>query len=403
MTQPTTCRVIGDVANIGLRPIPGVVLRFAPEVNRLTRAGNTTIVPDGNVVQLDRSGSFEVHLLPGRYIVTARRENGQVIAQASITVPQATIAYLAQILDLPPPPTLNAAEQAVVDAQSARDRANEAAEAAEAAKIDVMDASSAALAVEQNVLDAADAAREAAVNAAAARSQAESSALDAAASAQTADQISGFVSQQVTAAQTARNQAVSARDAAALSSASAEAAQDNALLSENAAALSAASAQSARIAAEAAQAGAQTARLAAEDAQDASESAADIAAAAQAAIEALLPQIPSIPQNANDLNTEGVALGNVSGAQALSCTAAQVFTATITGATTFSFTNASAYDEIVLHLTNPGSAAITWPASVDWPGGTAPSLTAAGVDVLVFVTHNGGTIWRGALAMKDVK
>ena len=43
---------------------------------------------------------------------------------------------------------------------------------------------------------------------------------------------------------------------------------------------------------------------------------------------------------------------------------------------------------------------ITWPASVDWAGGTAPTLTATsgGVDVFVFYTIDGGTTYYGFTA-----
>ena len=112
---------------------------------------------------------------------------------------------------------------------------------------------------------------------------------------------------------------------------------------------------------------------------------------------------PTIPQNANDLATEGSALGNITSTATVDLTAGQVFTATVTGAVTLTFSNPNAYDEFVLIVTNGGSAAITWPASVDWPGGNAPTLTASGVDVLVFVTSDTGTTWLGALSMEDVQ
>jgi hypothetical protein len=32
---------------------------------------------------------------------------------------------------------------------------------------------------------------------------------------------------------------------------------------------------------------------------------------------------------------------------------------------------------------------------VDFPAGTAPTLTASGLDILVFVTTDGGTIYHG--------
>ena len=38
---------------------------------------------------------------------------------------------------------------------------------------------------------------------------------------------------------------------------------------------------------------------------------------------------------------------------------------------------------------------MNWPGSVDWAGATAPTLTTSGVDVLVFTTVDGGTIWYG--------
>ncbi|MFN3261625.1 MAG: hypothetical protein ACE37J_13795 [Pikeienuella sp.] len=130
---------------------------------------------------------------------------------------------------------------------------------------------------------------------------------------------------------------------------------------------------------------------------------ADLATVATTGAYADLTGLPALPANANDLPTEGAALGDISGAATVDCAAGQVFTATVTGAATLTFANPETYDEIVLHLTNGGAAAVTWPASVDWPGGAAPELTAAGVDVLVFVTADGGVTWRGALAAEDVK
>jgi len=84
---------------------------------------------------------------------------------------------------------------------------------------------------------------------------------------------------------------------------------------------------------------------------------------------------------------------------------AQMFTATVAGATGWSFLNVPASRGVtcVLHLTNGGSGAQTWPTSVKWPSGLAPPLTAAGTDVLVFVTHDGGATWRGNVFGSDIK
>lgn len=86
--------------------------------------------------------------------------------------------------------------------------------------------------------------------------------------------------------------------------------------------------------------------------------------------------------------------------------AGNVFTRTISGATTFTVSNVPAAGTVasfILELTNGGSAAVTWWGGVKWASGTAPALTAAGVDVLGFYTHNGGTTWRGMLLSKDSK
>jgi len=92
-----------------------------------------------------------------------------------------------------------------------------------------------------------------------------------------------------------------------------------------------------------------------------------------------------------------VAKGSVSGAQTLNTINGNVFSATATGAITFTFTNS--YDAVgfTLILTNGGTN-ITWPASVEWAGGTEPTLTTTGVDVLTFITNDGGTTWYGFLA-----
>lgn len=83
-----------------------------------------------------------------------------------------------------------------------------------------------------------------------------------------------------------------------------------------------------------------------------------------------------------------------------------VFTKTISGATTLTVSNVPAAGtaaSFILDLTNGGSAAITWWSGVKWAGGTVPTLTAAGRDVLGFFTHDGGTTWTGLVLGKDVK
>lgn len=82
------------------------------------------------------------------------------------------------------------------------------------------------------------------------------------------------------------------------------------------------------------------------------------------------------------------------------------FTKTASGATTLTVSNVPASGltaSFILDLTNGGSATVTWWSGVKWAGGTAPTLTAAGRDVLGFFTHDGGTTWSGLVMGKDVK
>ena len=93
-------------------------------------------------------------------------------------------------------------------------------------------------------------------------------------------------------------------------------------------------------------------------------------------------------------------------ANAIDLATGNLFTKTISGATTLTVSNVPATGDaasFILELTNAGSAAITWFSGVKWAGGTAPTLTASGVDVLGFYSHNGGTTWRGMLLAKDSK
>ena len=75
-----------------------------------------------------------------------------------------------------------------------------------------------------------------------------------------------------------------------------------------------------------------------------------------------------------------------------------VFTYTLSGGQTLTFTNPAASGSacsFTLIITNGGSATLTWPTSIDWAAATAPTLTASGVDVLTFTSIDGGTIWYG--------
>ena len=102
------------------------------------------------------------------------------------------------------------------------------------------------------------------------------------------------------------------------------------------------------------------------------------------------------------------ALGDLGGgSDTIDLTAGNSVTATVsTGTQTLVFSNPTASDEccsFVLKLVNGGSQTVNWPASVDWAGGSAPSLTSSGTDILIFTSWDGGTIWHGATYALDSK
>ena len=102
------------------------------------------------------------------------------------------------------------------------------------------------------------------------------------------------------------------------------------------------------------------------------------------------------------------AIGSIGGgAQTIDLSLGNSVSGTVdTGTTTFTFSNPTASDELCMFslvLTNGGSQTVNFPSSVDWEGGTAPTLTAAGVDLLVFATIDGGTIWHGQVMSLDSK
>ena len=112
--------------------------------------------------------------------------------------------------------------------------------------------------------------------------------------------------------------------------------------------------------------------------------------------------------NLKDYGEVTNAIGSTGGGtQDIDLTLGNSVSATVdTSANTFTFSNPTASDEqcgFVLYLTNGGSQTVNWPAAVDWAGGTAPTLTAAGKDILCFTTIDGGTTWYGFAAGLDMQ
>ncbi len=96
-------------------------------------------------------------------------------------------------------------------------------------------------------------------------------------------------------------------------------------------------------------------------------------------------------------------IGTISGSsQAINLESGNVVTATLGNNVTFSFTNPPVSGKagsftLLLTQDGTGSRLVTWPASVVWSGGTPPTLTptAGAIDILAFLTVDGGTTWYG--------
>lgn len=100
-----------------------------------------------------------------------------------------------------------------------------------------------------------------------------------------------------------------------------------------------------------------------------------------------------------DLREERV--GTISGAT-LDLSTGTVFSHAPASSPTYVFSNppasGTAYG-FTLKVTPSATVTLTWPASVDWPAGTAPDAPASGAtSVFVFYTQDGGTTYYGFVA-----
>jgi hypothetical protein len=85
-----------------------------------------------------------------------------------------------------------------------------------------------------------------------------------------------------------------------------------------------------------------------------------------------------------------------------------VFNLTLTGDCTYTFSNPPASGSagaftLIQNQDGTGSRTVTWPASVEWAGGSAPTITstASSTDVFTFITTDGGTTWYGFTAGQE--
>ena len=100
---------------------------------------------------------------------------------------------------------------------------------------------------------------------------------------------------------------------------------------------------------------------------------------------------------------EGVVTANTSTAYTISLASGTVQILTLTGNCTFTFPTvlAGASFTILLKQDGTGSRTVTWPATVKWPSGTAPTITSTASKLDKYVFTSDGTNWYGSDAGKN--
>jgi uncharacterized protein (AIM24 family) len=98
--------------------------------------------------------------------------------------------------------------------------------------------------------------------------------------------------------------------------------------------------------------------------------------------------------------TETAVTANTSTAYTIDNTNGTLQILTLTGNCTFTFPTATAGKSFTLFLKQDatGSRTVTWPASVKWPGGTAPTITATASKADKYVFTADGSSWVGSNA-----
>jgi len=103
------------------------------------------------------------------------------------------------------------------------------------------------------------------------------------------------------------------------------------------------------------------------------------------------------------LSEEYATVSSSAGAATIDATNGNAFKIELTENTTFTFSNpptsGTAYGFVLNVVQDSTARSITWPASVKWDFGAAPTLSAgtADVDIFVFYTVDGGTTWYASV------
>lgn len=112
--------------------------------------------------------------------------------------------------------------------------------------------------------------------------------------------------------------------------------------------------------------------------------------------------LPAQKVKVNDIGTQSTASATVT----INLATHTIHTITLANTTTFAFSNAPSSGEsqvVYLRITNGGSTTVTWPASTKYAGGTPPTLTSSGVDLLGVVYDLATTTYMVFVIGLDVK
>lgn len=103
------------------------------------------------------------------------------------------------------------------------------------------------------------------------------------------------------------------------------------------------------------------------------------------------------PLITSDEIRETPVVANTGTAYTIDIAGGTLFDLTLTGNCTFTFPTATAGRQftLVLNQDSTGSRTVTWPSSVRWPGGTAPTVTATASKTDVYSFLAVGTYWLG--------
>jgi hypothetical protein len=106
--------------------------------------------------------------------------------------------------------------------------------------------------------------------------------------------------------------------------------------------------------------------------------------------------------------SETTVIANTGATYTIDLESGNVFNLTLTGNCTYTFSNPPASGvagafTLIQNQDGTGSRTVTWPASVEWAGGSAPTITstASSTDVFTFITTDGGTTWYGFTGGQD--